>query len=400
MLDAYDQTQVEELEALKDARAAAEELALTKAEQFKKDIIYASHVLRYGNSYGYSHFVPKGPNGLTGVDELDRLTYGDLEPAGLLYGHGYGYAQTQSDPDKLHEQVFTENEVDDAHADHLLQALADARQGFADMVQACRDDFQAMVDQAKDDSADRKANVDSAVGAAADSAAGLQDDLAASTQQTLADDNDARYNGFVDSTQATLDAFNAEVDATIEKVNGWFNKRIEWVENTIDDEYAVHHIVHELEEVVASAIEELEARKDRAQMVMDDMRAALLANLDVTEADLKSVADAEVATLADFIVNLLAETDANGQAIMDQFAADADAEAASKNAAMDDLELKWAYFLKQTFDYEVSGDSLVGYVESQDYSDFPYFDYTELNFESALEGYGIEGDDLYTYTLH
>lgn len=126
MLDAYDQTQVEELEALKDARAAAEELALTKAEQFKKDIIYASHVLRYGNSYGYSHFVPKGPNGLTGVDELDRLTYGDLEPAGLLYGHGYGYAQTMSDPDLLHDQVITENEVDDHHHDKLEQMLADA----------------------------------------------------------------------------------------------------------------------------------------------------------------------------------------------------------------------------------------------------------------------------------
>jgi hypothetical protein len=68
---------------------------------------------------------------------------------------------------------------------------------------------------------------------------------------------------------------------------------------------------------------------------------------------------------------------------------------------MDALEIKWAYFLKQTFDFEVDGDSLVGYVESQDYSDFPYFDYTELNFDAALAGYGIpEDDSLYTYTLH
>jgi hypothetical protein len=268
------------------------------------------------------------------------------------------------------------------------------------MVQACRDDFQAMVDGAKDDSADRKDNVDDTLAESAAVAMDEQVALDASTQQTLADDNDARYNGFVDSTQVTLDAFNAEVDATIEKVNEWFNKRIHWVEATIDDEYAVHHIVHELEEVVAAAIEELEARKDRAQEVMDSMRAALLANLDVTEADLKSVADEQVVILEQFIVDLLAETAARGAAIEDQFAADADAEADAKNAAMDDLEQKWAYFLKQTFDYEVDGDSLVGYVESQDYSDFPYFDYTELNFESALEGYGIEGDDLYTYTLH
>jgi hypothetical protein len=30
---------------------------------------------------------------------------------------------------------------------------------------------------------------------------------------------------------------------------------------------------------------------------------------------------------------------------------------------MDELETKWAYFLKQTFDYEADGDDLVGYVE-------------------------------------
>ena len=72
------------------------------------------------------------------------------------------------------------------------------------MIQACRDDFQAIVDEAKDESADRKANVDSVVGDAADAAAADQADLNASTQQTLGDDNDARYNGFVDRTSVTV----------------------------------------------------------------------------------------------------------------------------------------------------------------------------------------------------
>lgn len=170
---------------------------------------------------------------------------------------------------------------------------------------------------------------------------------------------------------------------------------------TIDDEYAVHHIVHELSDVRDAAVAELEARKVSAQEVMDSMRDALLANTDAVYADLVTVVEREQATLAASSAALVAQTDLDGQAINDQFAAAADAEADAKNAAMDDLEQKWAYFLKQTYDYEVAGDALYGYVESQDYSRFPYFDYTELNFDAVLAGYAIEEDDSnYSYTLH
>jgi hypothetical protein len=143
---------------------AAEAMALSKAEQFKKDIIYAAHVLRYANSYDYSHYVPKGPNGLTGIDELDRASYGDLDPAGV-FGHGFGYAQTSEvEGDAvLHDLIITDNEVDDEHAEHLLELMENAAQGFKDMVQACRDDFQAIVDEAKAESADKKAELDEVI---------------------------------------------------------------------------------------------------------------------------------------------------------------------------------------------------------------------------------------------
>jgi hypothetical protein len=298
LLDNYQVTQDLELEVLKDTRDAAEQLALVKAEEFKKQIIYAAHVLRYANSYGYNHFVPKGPNGLTGVDELDRLTYGDLEPAGLLYGHGYGYAQTMSDPDLLHEEVITENEVDDHHHDKLEQMLADARQGFADMIQACRDDFQAMVDTDKQESDDRKAEVDEILGNAVDAAAQDQLNLGNDTVNTLTEENLTRNLQFFLDTESVLNEFNSDVDDTIEKVNTWFNERIATVETTIDDEYAVHHIVHELEEVRDAAVAELEDRKVSAQEVMDSMRDALLANTDAILADLVDVVAAEQATLS------------------------------------------------------------------------------------------------------
>ena len=67
--------------------------------------------------------------------------------------------------------------------------LADAVQGFADMVQACRDDFQAIVDEAEDESDARKAAVDETLGDAVDAQAQLQLDLGLSTEQTLSDDN-------------------------------------------------------------------------------------------------------------------------------------------------------------------------------------------------------------------
>jgi hypothetical protein len=400
-LATYNGIQVDELVALQDTREAAEALAMSKADEFKKNIIYAVHVLKYANSYGYSHYVPKGPNGLTGIDELDVEAYGDIDPAGLYKGHGYGYAQELSTPEGLHDPVLEENEGDDEHATHLEDLLADSKQGFVDMVQACRDDFQAIVDQAKSDSADRKAGVDQVMWDEGEAARVVQQDLTDAAREELSNSNAAKNAAFVDSTQATLDAFNAEVDATIEKINEWFDDRIAWV-GTIDDEYVKAHLISDLEDARASAVADLEARPVSAQEVMDNMRAALMANTDAIFDDLVASTDADLADLAAFTAALKADTDAAGQAIMDQFASDADAEAAAKNAAMDDLEVKWAFFLKQEFNYEPYEErTYAGFNHEQDYSNFPYFDYTELNFDAALESYGIPEDNSgYEYSLY
>jgi hypothetical protein len=84
------------------------------------------HVLRYaggqdlgGFSFGHygSSYYGKG-NALTGIGELD------------LYrtANKYGYAQ---DADKHHEQTGLH---DDEHHANLEQQLADAKQGFDDML--------------------------------------------------------------------------------------------------------------------------------------------------------------------------------------------------------------------------------------------------------------------------
>jgi hypothetical protein len=155
-----------------------------------------------------------------------------------------------------------------------------------------------MVDTDKQESDDRKAEVDEILGNAVDAAAQDQLNLGNDTVNTLTEDNLNRNLQFFLDTESVLNEFNSDVDDTIEKVNTWFNERIATVETTIDDEYAVHHIVHELEEVRDAAVAELEDRKVSAQEVMDSMRDALLANTDAILADLVDVVAAEQATLS------------------------------------------------------------------------------------------------------
>jgi hypothetical protein len=205
--------------------------------------------------------VPKGPNGLTGVDKIDRRSYADLDPAGLLYGHGYGYAQTQ---EIVHEHVITENEVDDEHAAKLEQMLEDAVKGFADLVQDCRDSFQAMVDLAKSESVDRRGDLDQDFQDANDARRGSLEDLQSSTKAMLESDNNMRNDDFNGSTQETLDAINGRIDSAINEVETWFTERMTWVEEGIEDMYAVMHINHELEETRVAAVADLEARKETA----------------------------------------------------------------------------------------------------------------------------------------
>ena len=87
-----------------------------------------------------------------------------------------------------------------------------------------------------------------------------QEDLAASSKAALAASNEARNANFLATTQATLDAFNAEVDALIEKIDGWFADRIEWV-NKLYDDYLKDHLIADLEKKRDEAFAELEARK-------------------------------------------------------------------------------------------------------------------------------------------
>ena len=79
---------------------------------------------------------------------------------------------------------------------------------------------------------------------------------------------------------------------------------------------------------------------------MDSMRQNLSTILVGFEDELWSVVQAQVDALSTFNTNLKEITAAEGAEINAEFAAASDAEAAAKNASMDTLEQKWAYWLK------------------------------------------------------
>ena len=145
LLEQFSEITDEEIALLGDARDAAQAAADSESERLRKEIIYSMHVIRYaggkdkgqfGFGLGASGFHGKG-NGLTGIDELDLWRT----------SNGQGYAQVSSvdhdDPEHANNSVNVAGNED--LNEKVIQMLEDAKAGFDDMVQGCRDDFAAVV---------------------------------------------------------------------------------------------------------------------------------------------------------------------------------------------------------------------------------------------------------------
>lgn len=161
LLESYADTQDAEFDVLQDAREAAEAAAQSQAEGLKKDIIYAIHVIRYSGgrdlgSYGFgnaaSSYYGKGQS-LTGYDDLDLFRL----------DNAFGYAQA-ANPNGY------SNDNDDHHV-ALHEMLEGAKNGFDDMIQACRDDFAGLVDDENSEAKNRRDQVNADLAAASQAAA-------------------------------------------------------------------------------------------------------------------------------------------------------------------------------------------------------------------------------------
>jgi hypothetical protein len=148
------------------------------------------------------------------------------------------------------------------------------------------------------------------------------------------------------------------------------------------------------------AIAKLEERRAAAPEVMDNME--MMVDITETFTGLCDDVATDLEALRSFGEQLATETSAAGVNAIDEFGVDADAEAEAKNTAMDELHDKWAFFLKHNFAFEpYEVEAYLGYVQGQDYSGFPYFEYSRLNFSTELSKYeGLEGIDLNKFGLN
>ena len=87
--------------------------------------------------------------------------------------------------------------------------LFDAKTGFDDMIQACKDDFSELVQAEKDESENRRQQVSIALSNAADAHLDQAAALAQSTEAQLASANDDRKNDFWGWAQNILEIFGS-----------------------------------------------------------------------------------------------------------------------------------------------------------------------------------------------
>jgi len=127
---------------------------------------------------------------------------------------------------------------------------------------ACIGDFSAHAEAEHDEAGDVYDNYLAQLTAHAEAAYDDMVALGESTEAQLAADNDARRAAFYDYSQGLLDAFHADIDVHLGKVDAWFGDRLEWIEKLYDSYYKTHLIA------------ELEAKRDASTASLNERRVA------------------------------------------------------------------------------------------------------------------------------
>ena len=387
LLSAYAETQDAELALLRDARAAAESAAYSAGEGFKKDIIYSMHVLRYAGGedkggIGFGHFASsyhgKG-NALTGIDELDLYRL----PT------DFGYAQIAAQAEEPTPSYGLQGPAEEGHAGaDLVQMLVDAKQGFDDMIVACREDFADLVATEKLESANRRAQVNADVAEAADAALAALATAGAEAEADLIAADAERQAAMLAYTDNILYNFNESVVGQMVKFQGWFGEKLAEVARLYDSTYK-EHLQNELETKLAAALESLQRRMDAATAVMDAANLALTDSVQAHQADLWGFHDEQTFQLETFVTDTKANTAAAATATNDAFCHAALVEDEIKNASADQLVRDWAFWLKYVYGYQAyDDDQYEGYDDTADYGD----GYAAKGFHDELAEPGTDRD--------
>merc|ERR1712228_1099975 len=192
----------------------------------------------------------------------------------------------------------------------------------------------------------------------------------AAAEGAFADSNDERKAWMAELTATRVAAFREVINAEKAKVDAWFGDQSEWAEKLYDSYYK-RHIIDTLALKASQSHDALDARMATAEQDAADANATLWDLLDSETAG-NSAFNAQTATAQrSFNGDLEQATAAAAAAINAQFAADADAEEAAKNAYLDDLVRRWAYWLKYVWGYSGYESSLYAhYDDTVDYSKF------------------------------
>jgi hypothetical protein len=404
LLEDYQEEQDRDFALLVDYRAACQATAASKAEELRKQIIYAMHILRYAGgrdsgSFGFGNFgssyYGKG-NSLTGLDTLDNYR--------LPESRSHGYAQVQD----IGTPVKKLNN-DPENRDRQEDALNEARIAFDTMVQNSRDDFADYVaNEINESNRNREqvnANLHYATHAAEDALA-LAIDAA---ESAFLDANNVRRATMQNMTNTMVSEFQAIVSAQRAQVDGWFDEKIAYA-SEIYDSYYKEHLLQTLEERRNQIFEELDARKDtaytdaaNANQLLDD----LLAYEEYANAEYnQNMFDG----MAAFNHSLETATAAAAADIHAAFSAASEAELAGKNEWLDQLRYDWGYWLRYVWGYSGYEHGFYNdYDDTADYSrgghgtfkyagaDGTYLDagYQGVNYSDSglphLSGYGYGG---------
>jgi hypothetical protein len=354
---------------LQDFRSAAEAACASKAEQIKKDVIYAMHVIRYAGGIlanntsfglGASSYNGRG-NSLTGVSELDDFR--------LPNTHSYAQVAVQDLPGAV-----------DPHLAKLEKMLEDSKSAFDALVQQTREEF---ADKVAVEVAEAAAYAERAKSSYSDQAQLDRDDLdvlIADVKAWFDENNAARKAQLQELTSARLSAFEMVMEAKITKIQGWIIDRLEWVEK-MDESYLKEHLTKELKAQKASITEQLEARIATARADAAQALDELWEGLQGLREDLAEYGADQSSGLGGYVLASRLALNIALDALNEQFDDAAQAELDGLMAKMDEKTQNWAYWLKYQYGYQ-------GY-ETSLYQDFD----PSRNYENIM-GYA-DGDGAY-----
>merc|ERR1712228_526100 len=181
----------------------------------------------------------------------------------------------------------------------------------------------------------------------------------AAAEGAFADSNDERKAWMAELTATRVAAFREVINAEKAKVDAWFGDQSEWAEKLYDSYYK-RHIIDTLALKASQSHDALDARMATAEQDAADANATLW-----------DLLDSETAGNSAFNAQTAAAQRAFNYDLEQAIAADADAEEAAKNAYLDDLVRRWAYWLKYVWGYSGYESSLYAhYDDTIDYSKF------------------------------